>query len=167
MMCVGPGRAAPDRGQDEGASLTTQTADRELKGRMIRAYQGLRSLMQSGEPTSGEVADLPRTWRQSLLLIDDRPGLSPSALASLLGVTPAAVSPATRELSDRGLIERRSDPQDGRSVQLRIAPAGAEVVAELRGHLEVAIDEMFEPLSHDERCRLVDLLERSLRIDTT
>jgi DNA-binding MarR family transcriptional regulator len=158
--------AGPDRGHDEGAPLTTQTADHELKGRMMRAYQSLRSVMLSGEPTSGAAADLPRTWRHSLLLIDDRPGLSPSALATLLGVTPAAVSPATRELSDRGLIERTTDPQDGRSIQLRIAPAGAEVVAQLRRHLEVAIDELFEPLSPDERARLVDLLERSLGIDT-
>jgi DNA-binding MarR family transcriptional regulator len=146
--------------------LTTHTAERELKSRMMRAYQGLRFLMQSGEPTSGEAADLPRTWRHSLLLIDDRPGVSPSALATLLGVTPAAVSPVTRDLSDRGLIERTTDPQDGRSVQLRIAPAGAEVVAHLRRHLEVAIDELFESLSPDERCHLVDLLERSLRIST-
>lgn len=147
--------------------MTTQTADRELKGRMMRAYQGLRSAMQSGEPTVGEVADLPRTWRNSLLLINDRPGVSPSTLAALLGVTPAAVSPTTRVLSDRGLIERTTDPEDGRAIQLRIAPAGAEVVAQLRRHLEVTIDELFEPLSPAERCQLVHLLERSLRIETT
>jgi len=146
--------------------VTTQTADRELRERMMRAYYGLRSRMHDAEPTVGRAAGLPRTWRHSLLLIDDRPGLSPSALAALLGVTPAAVSPAARELSDRGLIERTTDPRDGRSVQLRIAPAGIEVVAELRRHLEVVIDDLFEPLSTDERSQLVDLLERSLRIDT-
>ncbi|MGF1647688.1 MAG: MarR family winged helix-turn-helix transcriptional regulator [Kineosporiaceae bacterium] len=146
--------------------MTTQTVDRELKQRMMRAYYGLRTRMHDAEPTSGRAAALPRTWRHSLLLIDDRPGVTPSALAALLGVTPAAVSPATRELSDRGLIERTTDPRDGRSVQLTIAPAGAEVVAELRRHLEAVVDDLFEPLAADERGQLVDLLERSLRVDT-
>lgn len=144
--------------------MTTRSVDLELHGRFVRAYDALQSTMRRAEPTRGQAADIPRTWRRSLLVIDDRPGLSPSALAAALGVTPAAVSPAMRELNDRGLIERTTDPRDGRSVQLRIAPGGRELVSELWQTVNDVVDELFEPLTEAERLQLVELLERGVGI---
>lgn len=141
------------------------TTEVDISVRMIRAYESLHMLMGRADRAPGPARDMPRTWRQSLLIIDEIPGVSPSMVAHRLGVTPAAVSPAMRQLGERGLIQRTTDPRDARSVQLRIAPRGQEIVEQLRRNLGDLVAELFEPLSQDERWQLVDLLERSLRIE--
>ena len=52
-------------------------------------------------------------------------------LASLLGITHAAISQLRRELVDAGLVRASADPADGRRQILQLSAAGSRMVAKL------------------------------------
>ena len=62
-------------------------------------------------------------------------GLRVSDLARALAVTPATASALVDRLVERGLVERREDPQDRRQRRCRVSPAGQEL---LTGFFEAA-----------------------------
>lgn len=56
---------------------------------------------------------------------------SPKALASVLHVSPPAVSSTLAEFEVRGLVERLYEPQDKRKVEIRLTDRGNEAAASL------------------------------------
>jgi MarR family transcriptional regulator, organic hydroperoxide resistance regulator len=59
-----------------------------------------------------------------LRIVGRFPSLSPGQLARILHVHPSSVSGTLHDLSGRGLIERESDPRDGRRLQLGLTEKG-------------------------------------------
>ncbi len=55
-----------------------------------------------------------------------------TALAAHEGVTQPAMTQLVGRLEDQGLVERSADPEDGRVVQVQLAPAGRDLVARRR-----------------------------------
>lgn len=139
--------------------------DPVLTERMVRAAHRLTLVMTNGQPRDPVAASLPHTWRRCLLFIDDTPGITPSRLAADLGVTPAAVSPLLRRLEADVLVVRTSDPHDGRSVRLALTPAARTIVASLREQVDAQVANLLSPLSAAEGRQLIELLERSLRLE--
>jgi DNA-binding MarR family transcriptional regulator len=75
-----------------------------------------------------------RTGASAMTLLQavaDGGPVRPSALAGHLGVTRAAVTGQVQELAARGAVELSPDPDDGRSVLVRITPAGLEELTAL------------------------------------
>ncbi len=73
--------------------------------------------------------------------------ITPTALAGLIGSPPTTLSAHIRRLSDRGQVQRRPNPEDGRSYLLEVTPAGRATVqaivpgfAELLGRIEAQLD---------------------------
>lgn len=64
--------------------------------------------------------------------VDSNPGCSPSAVAEATGLLRTNLSSAVRELSRIGFIERRADPDDGRSARLYACAAAHENLAQIR-----------------------------------
>lgn len=50
--------------------------------------------------------------------------LTPAVLARLVGVAPSTLGPRLTGLTERGLVERRANPANGRSWLLQLTPAG-------------------------------------------
>ena len=72
-------------------------------------------------------------WRVLRVLADHR-SLDAQSLASAALLHPPSVTRITKELSQRGLIERRTDPTDGRRSKLAITPAGLQLVKATSRH---------------------------------
>jgi DNA-binding MarR family transcriptional regulator len=94
---------------------------RESVGLLLRR---LRQLPADGELTLPESAALTRL---------DRGGpTTASALARLERISPQSIGVTLAALEARGLVERRSDPNDGRRVVLSVTEAGHKTMRNRR-----------------------------------
>ncbi len=75
-----------------------------------------------------------------LELVIAAPGLTPSRLAELAGVTSGAVTGVVDRLERAGYVTRRPDPSDRRSVTIAPVPARADEVVAAIGPLAEAVD---------------------------
>ena len=87
---------------------------------------------------------------------------SQAALGRRTGIDRSYVVEAINELAEGGLVERARDPDDRRRNVVTITPAGLRQLRRLDGVLADIQDEVFAPLSADEREELARLLARVL-----
>src|SRR5260221_13943104 len=81
--------------------------------RFMTAFSALRSHIASQSFINYPPGLSPNQLKM-LHLIFHRPGISQTTVAECLSVTTASISTSVRELEARGLIERRTDPDDAR-----------------------------------------------------
>jgi DNA-binding MarR family transcriptional regulator len=93
----------------------------ELAHELVDFSVDLRRLLRN--LFADDAAEDALTWAQSELLHDVRshPGTTVNGAAERLHLAANTVSTLVRQLVDRGLLERRRNPDDGRSVLLYLA----------------------------------------------
>ena len=104
-----------------------------------------------------------RTGASAMTLLQavaDGGPVRPSALAGHLGVTRAAVTGQVQELAARGAVDLAPDPDDGRSVLVRITPDGRTWLEEFRRPSQQAMAALFRGFTPDETTRLRHLCLR-------
>ena len=126
---------------------------RESIGLLLRR---LRQMPALGELTLPESAALTRL---------DRGGpTTASALARLERISPQSIGATLAALEARGLVERRSDPNDGRRVVLSVTEAGHKTMRNRRNarteHLARALSTGFSRAELDLLTAAAPLLER-------
>jgi DNA-binding MarR family transcriptional regulator len=126
---------------------------RESIGLLLRR---LRQMPALGELTLPESAALTRL---------DRGGpTTASALARLERISPQSIGATLAALEARGLVERRSDPSDGRRVVLSVTEAGHKTMRNRRNarteHLARALSTGFSRAELDLLAAAAPLLER-------
>ena len=126
---------------------------RESVGLLLRR---LRQMPALGELTLPESAALTRL---------DRGGpTTASALARLERISPQSIGATLAALEARGLVERRSDPRDGRRVVLSVTEAGHKTMRNRRNarteHLARALSTGFSRAELDLLTAAAPLLER-------
>lgn len=99
-------------------------------------------------------------WRALRVLVDEGPtDTSHLARAALLHAP--SLTRILRELVDRGLVERRVDPQDGRRSIIAVSPSGRSLVDRTAVHTMAMLDEYERRFGGDRlaalRRELVDL----------
>jgi DNA-binding MarR family transcriptional regulator len=87
-------------------------------------------------------------------------GQSQQALSSALGIHRSAVVALVDDLEQRGLAERRRDPDDRRAYTLYLTPSGRELLAELQRVAQEDEAELLTALNASERSQLISLLQR-------
>ena len=87
---------------------------------------------------------------------------SQATLGRRTGIDRSYVVEVVNELSNGGLLERARDPDDRRRNVVTITPAGVRQLRRLDVVLAEIQDELFAPLSADERAQLARLLARVL-----
>ncbi len=138
----------------------TVTDDYEVAAALRVAIGMLvRKMRQSQLP--GELT-LPETWALSRL---DRNGpATSSGLARQDRISPQSMGATLAVLEQRGLIERRRDPADGRRVVLSITAAGRQLVNDRRGArsemIAAALRDGFTAAERDQLHAIAPLLER-------
>ena len=85
--------------------------------------------------------------------------LSPSQLLAQTLVTSGTMTNRLRHLEDRGLISRRPDPVDARSVRVRLTPEGLRRVDAALVDLVTREDTLLVGLSASQRTQLAELLK--------
>ena len=104
------------------------------------------------------------TWEFDVLAALRRAGapheLSPGQLLVQTLVSSGTMTNRVDRLVTRGLVQRRPDPDDGRSVRVRLTDAGARAVDAALADLVRAEHRMLGVLSLDERHALAALLRR-------
>jgi DNA-binding MarR family transcriptional regulator len=76
--------------------------------------------------------------------------VTPTRLAEILGMPPTSLSYQIRLMHERGHLRRVPNPQDGRSVLLRLTPKGRRIVAQAQVGFAEAIQSFRRELGGDE-----------------
>lgn len=63
----------------------------------------------------------------TLLSIDPKTGTPSTSLGPKMGIEPTSLSRTLKNLEDKGLIVRKPNPEDGRSVLIQLTPDGVEM----------------------------------------
>src|SRR5258705_11115387 len=87
---------------------------------------------------------------------------SQAALGRRSGIHLSDMVAAINELAARKLVERASDPSDGRRNIISLTAAGKRQLRRLEKQLVECQDELLAPLSPEERQRLTELLSTLL-----
>lgn len=123
-------------------SLTSELA--KVLGRIGR---GLRYHTRAER----EALDLTHSEAELLRLVDRAPGIRVQDAAVELGVASNSVSTLVKQLNRAGLVERATDPLDGRAVCLRLTPLAREWVTQVGNAREQAIQRALLELGDEER----------------
>lgn len=72
----------------------------------------------TADPVPAEAVGLNPSDANVMKYIDGHPGATPSEVAHATGLQRSNMSTALKNLESRGFVERRTDPSDGRGVNL-------------------------------------------------
>ncbi|WP_137388550.1 MarR family winged helix-turn-helix transcriptional regulator [Rhodoligotrophos defluvii] len=144
--------------ESEAKTLNGQAADQRLRDvRDLFSFQ-----LQRLAALSSRIAVLsigPRyrltvlEWRALAVL--DYLGQAPlQKLATHSGLLKSQMSRTVSGLIQRGLISRSENPEDGRSILLRLTGAGKDVVTRILADSEMRNENMLADLSPEERAQL-------------
>ncbi len=81
-------------------------------------------------------------------------------LSTALGVTPRNVTTIVDRLEHDGLVVRKPDPTDRRAILLELTTQGREHIAGVHALHHAMAERFFAPLTTEERCVLLRLLEK-------
>jgi DNA-binding MarR family transcriptional regulator len=116
----------------------------------------------AAERFAERVASVDLTPPQTGLLraVASRPGRSQQELARLLGTPPSRLVALVDSLADRGLLERRRNPDDRRLHALHLTPAGTRLLRQVHQIGQAHDDAICGILSSADRTHLRALLAR-------
>ena len=136
----------------------TPTARAELHhefSRYARALHTLRAQLAEILPTGLD----PAAAQLLAWLVKQGPSRQ-TELAAETFLDPSTVSRRVSQLVQRGLVERRLDPNDGRAAQLVPTTAGAEVFAQLRARNAQTMEQVLGGWSDDDVTALAVMLRK-------
>ena len=102
--------------------------------------------------------DLAPIQYTMLVAIDRDPGLDQRSLGERIGVDRTNTGKLLDELDQRGLVERKADPSDGRARLLRLTPLGVEMRKRLGQPVFLAEDRVLAPLTAEGKLTFLKLL---------
>ncbi|RPE78585.1 MULTISPECIES: MarR family winged helix-turn-helix transcriptional regulator [unclassified Frondihabitans] len=86
--------------------------------------------------------------------------LSPAQLVRITMVTSGTLTNRLDLLEERGLVERRKNPDDGRGVLVHMTDPGREMVDQAMLQLVAEEEVKLAPLTRQDRAQLIELLRR-------
>ena len=90
--------------------------------------------------------------------------MSPTELYAATQASSSGMAKMLRGLTEKGLVERLSNPEDARSRLVRLTTKGADLVEEIIAQLVETNTELFaDVLPENDRVKLAELLERLSR----
>ena len=95
-----------------------------------------------------------------LMLLLANEGVSPKPLARALRVAAPKLSLLLDRLQERGLLQRRPNPEDGRSQRLVLTRSGRHLAAQTAAAAEAMEAELHQRLSRAEHAMLIELLDK-------
>ncbi len=154
-------RARPGTNESRAPSARFLPRGQRALGALV-GYNCRRAYLAVVEHSMKHMAahELRPTSFSVLSLLHHEPGLNSRQVSKALGVRPPNLVAIIASLEARGLIERRPDPADGRSLGLHPTADGSRLASRLERMLMRAELEATSMLSDAERQTLIALLER-------
>jgi DNA-binding MarR family transcriptional regulator len=139
----------------------TPTADYEDPVQLADQLHGLTRRLRRAQAERLAPLGLTPAQERALRLITrgDEP-LRMTELAERLGIVPRSLTTVVDALEEAGLVRREIDPRNRRAILLRLTDHGAEVRDGQREARRRAAEDLFAPLSADDRKTLAGLLAR-------
>ena len=91
--------------------------------------------------------------------------VTPTRLAQILGMPPTSLSYQIRQMHERGHLRRVPNPQDGRSVLLKLTPKGRRIVQQAQVGFASAIESFRAELQVEEPELLMHLEAMSAALE--
>jgi DNA-binding MarR family transcriptional regulator len=139
----------------------TQDPDPQDVAAALRVSIGLLRRRLRQVPVEGDLA-LPET--SALARLDRGGPATPGALAKLEQISPQSMGATLGALEERGLVERRADPTDGRRAVISLTDAGRQRLQDKRNartqQLARALSTGFTPAELGQLMAAAPLLER-------
>src|SRR5579859_7172294 len=132
----------------------------ELAKVLARLGRGLRYRTRAVR----QALDITYSEGELLRLLERRPGIRVQDAAVELGIASNSVSTLVKQLARTGLVQRASDPLDGRAACLWLTPLSTEWVTRIGSAREQAIERAMEALDDDERAALSAALPAMVRL---
>jgi len=129
----------------------------ELLGYSLRRAQ-VAMFAAFHEATRGMEVTPPRFT--ALVVIGANPGMSQTNLGAVLGIARSGAMLLTNWFEQRGLVERRAQPQDKRSWGLHLTRKGEALLARMKSRVLELDLRRTGHLSPEERRELLRLLEK-------
>jgi DNA-binding MarR family transcriptional regulator len=104
-------------------------------------------------------ADLKPGWYALLTVLADRESMTPSELSRTCGRDRSTLTSSLKALSHRGLIERRSNPDDQRSYSVRLTDDGRRMQERLHA-IAVVHDCRLDEIAGEDKAILIAVLGR-------
>lgn len=140
--------------QDDPGQLET-TAE-VLRRAIARTSRRMRR--EAGGPlTPTQLATLASVWRLG--------ETTPGALAAIEGVKRPTMTRVLANLTEAGMVERRTDPDDGRCSLVTVTPAGRRCLEQQRSRKSAWLAQVLDQLEPEEvetLARAAAILEHSL-----
>lgn len=94
----------------------------------------------------------------ALATIGKRGPIRPAEVAQLELVSAPSATRLVTELESRGLVERSSDPTDGRAFLIQVTPKGAETILQARSARAALVADLMTHLGPEDQAALVAAL---------
>jgi DNA-binding MarR family transcriptional regulator len=133
---------------DDPPRIASLTVD--LAKVLARIGRGLRYRTRAVR----EALEVTHSEAELLKLLDRKPSIRVHDAALDLGIASNSVSTLVKQLTRSGLVERASDPLDGRAAQLRLTPLAEEWVTRVGNAREGAIGRALASLDEVDRALL-------------
>ena len=98
--------------------------------------------------------------KRILIMLAEQGPLTQRELTEQLGVRPGSASEILTKLENAGLIARKKNEADGRTIDVSLTEAGAALAAESAKTRRISDEDMFSCLTADEQETLLSLLEK-------
>jgi DNA-binding MarR family transcriptional regulator len=115
---------------------------------------GLQSTSKRMESSLG----ITGPQRLVLRLVGRFPGITAGNLAHILHVHPSTLTGVLKRLEKRGLLERKSDPLDGRKALFALTDAGRALDVPSTGTVEAAVQRVLSRMSRTRILHTQDVL---------
>lgn len=132
----------------------------ELAKVLARIGRGLRYRTRAVR----EALDVTHSEGELLRLLERRPGIRVHDAALELGIASNSVSTLVKQLTRTGLVQRESDPLDGRAACLWLTPLSKDWVTRIGSAREAAIGRALDTLDDAERHALEAAVPAMVRL---
>lgn len=105
----------------------------------MRALWALDHALQSASKRMEATRGVTAPQRLVVRIVGRFPAISAGEVADILHLHPSTLTGVLKRLEDRGLLERRPDPMDGRRALLRLTGRGRKVDRHHDGTVEAAV----------------------------